>query len=96
VEYRQHQRAQHARGHAQPAGRDQKIEEHKQYIRNLGKAGIGYTTYAHMGNGIWTSGRSPVRNILDHSPAMVGGNYTQTAYGFAYMKALLNRANAEA
>jgi mannonate dehydratase len=34
--------------------------------------------------------------ILDHSPAMVGGNYTQTAYGFAYMKALLNRANAEA
>lgn len=34
--------------------------------------------------------------ILDHSPAMVGGNYTQTAYGFAYMKALLARANAEA
>ena len=34
--------------------------------------------------------------ILDHSPTMVGGNYAQTAYGFAYMKALLNRANAEA
>jgi len=34
--------------------------------------------------------------ILDHSPMMVGGNYTQTALGFAYMKALLNRANAEA
>ena len=34
--------------------------------------------------------------ILDNSPAMVGGNYTQTAYGFAYMKALLNRASAEA
>ena len=34
--------------------------------------------------------------ILDHIPTMVGGNYTQTAYGFAYMKALLNRANAEA
>ncbi len=42
-------------------GRDQKIEEYKQYLRNLGKAGIGYTTYAHMGNGIWTSGRTPVR-----------------------------------
>ena len=40
-------------------GRDQKIEEYKQYLRNLGKAGITYTTYAHMGNGIWTSGRSP-------------------------------------
>src|SRR3984957_18866188 len=34
--------------------------------------------------------------ILDHSPTMVGGNYSQTAYGFAYMRALLNRANAEA
>jgi mannonate dehydratase len=34
--------------------------------------------------------------ILDHSPRMVGANYTQTAYGFAYMRALLNRANAEA
>lgn len=34
--------------------------------------------------------------ILDHSPAMVGGNYAQTAYGFAYMRALLNRANTEA
>ena len=32
--------------------------------------------------------------ILDHSPNMVGGNYAQTAYGFAYMRALLNRANA--
>ena len=29
--------------------------------------------------------------ILDHSPGMVGGNHTQTAYGFAYMRALLNR-----
>ena len=39
-------------------GRDQKIEEYKQYLRNLGKAGIHYTTYAHMGNGIWSSGRA--------------------------------------
>jgi mannonate dehydratase len=36
-------------------GRDQKVEEYKQYLRNLGKAGIRYTTYAHMGNGIWSS-----------------------------------------
>jgi mannonate dehydratase len=42
-------------------GRDQKIEEYKQYIRNLGRAGIHYTTYAHMGNGIWSSGRAVVR-----------------------------------
>ena len=37
-------------------GRDQKIEEYLNYIRYIGKAGIPYTTYAHMGNGIWSSG----------------------------------------
>ncbi len=36
-------------------GRDKKIEEYKQYLRDLSKAGIYYTTYAHMGNGIWSS-----------------------------------------
>ena len=39
-------------------GRDQKIEEYLNYLRYLGKAGIPYTTYAHMGNGIWRSGRA--------------------------------------
>ena len=29
-------------------GRAEKIDKYKQYLRNLGKAGIGYTTYAHM------------------------------------------------
>jgi len=38
-------------------GRDQKIEEYLNYIRYLGMAGIPYSTYAHMGNGIWSSGR---------------------------------------
>lgn len=42
-------------------GRDKKIEEYKQYLRNLGHAGIYYTTYAHMGNGIWSSGRATIR-----------------------------------
>src|SRR6516162_10000013 len=36
-------------------GRDRKIEEYKQYLRHLGPAGLQYTTYAHMGNGIWSS-----------------------------------------
>ena len=36
-------------------GRDTKIEEYLAYIRLLGKAGIYYSTYAHMGNGIWSS-----------------------------------------
>jgi mannonate dehydratase len=41
--------------------RDAKVEEYKRYLRALGRAGIPYTTYAHMGNGIWTSGRTTVR-----------------------------------
>lgn len=31
-------------------GRDEKIEQYKAYLRNLGQAGIRYTTYAHMAN----------------------------------------------
>ncbi|MEO8426708.1 MAG: mannonate dehydratase [Verrucomicrobiota bacterium] len=42
-------------------GRDEKIEEYKGYLRNLAKAGIFYTTYAHMGNGIWSSAREVTR-----------------------------------
>ena len=42
-------------------GRDAKIEEYLRYIRLLGRAGIHYATYAHMGNGIWSSGAEPVR-----------------------------------
>src|SRR5262245_28491321 len=42
-------------------GRDQKIEEYKKYLRNLAQAGIFYTTYAHMGNGIWSSERETTR-----------------------------------
>jgi mannonate dehydratase len=42
-------------------GRDRKIEEYKQYLRDLGRAGIFYTTYAHMGNGIWSSNAETAR-----------------------------------
>jgi mannonate dehydratase len=42
-------------------GRDEKIEEYKNFLRNLAKAGIFYTTYAHMGNGIWSSARETTR-----------------------------------
>lgn len=45
-------------------GRDEKIGQFNEHIRNLGKAGIGYHTYAHMGNGIWTSARVPVRGAI--------------------------------
>lgn len=42
-------------------GRDEKIEEYIQHIRDLGKAGITYTTYAHMANGIWSTERESAR-----------------------------------
>jgi mannonate dehydratase len=42
-------------------GRDEKIEEYKTHLRNLGKAGIRYTTYAHMANGIWSTEREFTR-----------------------------------
>lgn len=42
-------------------GRDEKIEEYLRYIRLLGKAGIHYATYAHMANGIWSSGSETIR-----------------------------------
>ena len=41
--------------------REVKIEEYKAHLRNLGKAGIPYTTYAHMANGIWSTQREPTR-----------------------------------
>jgi len=58
-------------------GRDKKIEAYKQYIRNLGQAGIYYTTYAHMANGIWNSGRAEIRGSSGRefdmaSPTKVG------------------------
>lgn len=48
-------------------GRDEKVEQYKQHLRALGRAGIPYTTYAHMANGIWstepetTRGGAPAR-----------------------------------
>lgn len=42
-------------------GRDRKIAEYKTFLRNLAAAGIFYTTYAHMGNGIWSSAKETTR-----------------------------------
>jgi mannonate dehydratase len=42
-------------------GRDEKIEELCTFVRNLGAAGIRYHTYAHMGNGIWSTGHVEAR-----------------------------------
>jgi mannonate dehydratase len=42
-------------------GRDEKIAQYKQHLRALGKAGIPYTTYAHMANGIWSTATETTR-----------------------------------
>ena len=42
-------------------GRDEKIAQYKEYLRSLGRLGVDYTTYAHMGNGIWSSPRATTR-----------------------------------
>ncbi len=41
--------------------RDAKIEEYKCHLRSLGQAGIPYTTYAHMANGVWSSEHETTR-----------------------------------
>jgi mannonate dehydratase len=42
-------------------GRDEKVEQYKDHLRALGRAGIPYTTYAHMANGIWSTASEPTR-----------------------------------
>ena len=42
-------------------GRDQKIEDFCSFLRMLGAVGVHYHTYAHMGNGIWTTGKASGR-----------------------------------
>lgn len=42
-------------------GRDEKIAEYKAHLRALGRAGIPYTTYAHMANGIWSTEKEETR-----------------------------------
>ncbi len=57
-------------------GRDRKIEQYIQYLHHLHAAGLTYTTYAHMGNGIWSTGRELVRGaparVFDQAQAREG------------------------
>lgn len=59
-------------------GRDAKIAEYKKYLRDIGRVGgIHYTTYAHMGNGIWSTGQEETRGGaiargFDSDKAMAG------------------------
>ena len=44
---------------------DAKVEQYKRHLQALGKAGIHYTTYAHMANGIWSTEREQTRGGAD-------------------------------
>jgi mannonate dehydratase len=69
-------------------GRDQKIEEYKLYLRNLAAAGIQYTTYAHMGNGIWSSGRARVRGASAREFDLASANKRGTWAGKSWQEPL--------
>lgn len=63
---------------------DAKVEQYKQHLRDLGQAGIPYTTYAHMPNGIWSTDREQTRGGadargFDQSKATVG-HWRDTEY----------------
>ncbi len=65
------------------AGRDEKVEEYKAHIRNLGQAEIPYTTYAHMANSVWstpleqTRGGAGARGFdLERIDEAQGGGFT--------------------
>lgn len=57
-------------------GRDRKIEHYIRYLHQIHEAGLTYTTYAHMGNGIWSTGHERVREanarVFDLSQARQG------------------------
>jgi mannonate dehydratase len=42
-------------------GREEQIERYKQHLKDLGKAGITYTTYSHSANGVWNSADATTR-----------------------------------
>jgi mannonate dehydratase len=76
--------------HNQPAlvlalpNRDAKLEEYKRHLQALGKAGIPYTTYAHMPNGIWSTESEPTRGgaparAFDEAKA-TSGRWRDVAY----------------
>ena len=69
-------------------GRDRKVEEYKQYLRNLAKAGIYYTTYAHMGNGIWSSGSATIRGASGREFDMASPNKQGVWDGVVYKEPL--------
>ena len=72
--------------------RDEKVEQYKRYIRDLGKAGIPYTTYAHMANGVWSTNPEQTRggaqarafDLAKAENRSQGTNQTRLTHGREY------------
>ena len=72
--------------------RDEKVEQYKRYIRDLGKAGIPYTTYAHMANGVWSTDAEQTRggararafDLAKAEDRSQGSNQTRLTHGREY------------
>ena len=72
--------------------RDEKVEQYKRYIRDLGKAGIPYTTYAHMANGVWSTDPEQTRgdaqarafDLAKAENRSQGTNQTRLTHGREY------------
>ena len=72
-------------------GRDRKIEQYQQYLRDLGKAGIHYTTYAHMANikmaPYYATGRGETRGISTRLFDMEKARTLPYSHGRVYSEA---------
>lgn len=72
--------------------RDEKVEQYKCYIRDLGRAGIPYTTYAHMANGVWSTDPEQTRggaqarafDLAQAENKSQGANQTRLTHGREY------------
>ena len=65
-------------------GVEQKIEQYKTYLNNLGRAGIHYTTYAHMSN----IKNQPVPGFYQTSNGTTRGNAPTREFDLAVARAL--------
>jgi len=74
-------------------GRDEKIEEFKQNLRALAAAGIKYQLYAHMANGVFSTGRETARGGA--SVRAFDADKPATAYGSSHDSRIFERKYTE-
>ncbi|MFC1694368.1 mannonate dehydratase [Candidatus Latescibacterota bacterium] len=80
------------------SNRDDKIKEYTTYLRNLGRAGVHYTTYGHLANGIWGTERGTTRGgaIPARSLDLVAAERGEATYGNTRYKDINTPTNGRA